>query len=157
MDKKRFLVAVLLIVAGAFGSANAQTSQCYSSPTPVTVGYSTGSITISYQICYPSASNYSSFYWNSTMTYNNVSFDGSFRINGSMSMQLNFSNSAINSVVFNGGPLTYTISGQTYTVLFNDLYYGFNSAFQPVSTGGSLTINGMTYAADTAYWAYLFR
>lgn len=157
MDKKRFLVAVLLIVAGAFGSANAQTPQCYSSPTPVTIGYSTGRISISYQICYPNAYNYSSFYWNSTMTYDNVSFDGSFRINGSMSMQLNFSNSAISSVVFNGGPLAYAIGAQTYTVSFNNLSYTFNSAFRPVSTTGFLTINGVTYPADTAYWSYLFR
>jgi hypothetical protein len=157
MDQKRFLVAVLLFIAGAFGSANAQTPYCIGSQTPVTVGYATGSIAINYQLCFPSLGNTSSFYWNSTMTYTNVSFDGSFSINGSMNMQLNFSNSAINSVVFNGGPLTYTIGGQTYTVSFNNLSYTLNSSFQVGSPTGLLTINGVTYAADTAYFAYLFR
>jgi hypothetical protein len=157
MNQKRFLVAVLLFVAGAFGSANAQTPYCVGSQTPVAVGYATGKISISYQLCFPSFGNTSSFYWDGTITYNNVSFDGSFSINGSMGIKLNFTNNAISSVVFSGGPLIYTISGQTYTVSFNNLSYTFNSAYQPGSPTGFLTINGVTYAADTAYFTYLFR
>lgn len=152
---KRFLVAVLLTVAGAFGPVNAQTAPC--TPGFLSVPYATGSISITYQVCIPSLANPTSFYWDSTMSYNNVSFDGSFRINGSMGMRLNFATSAISSVVFNGGPLTYTISGQPYTVSFNNLSFSLNSAFQPGSPTGFLTINGVTYPASTQYFAYLFR
>ncbi len=154
MNLKKFFVAVLLIVAGTFGSAHAQTAQCLGNSS-LPISYSSGSILISYQIC--STNRFSSFYWNSTMTYNNVSFDGSFSIDGSMNMRLDFANNAISSVVFSGGPLTYTISGQPYTVTFNNLTFGFNSAFQPVTTTGSLSINGAVFPADTAYFAYLFR
>jgi hypothetical protein len=155
MNLKRFFAAVVLVAAGAFGSAHSQTF-C---PTPgsVSVPYASGSISISYQICFPSQTNFSSFYWDSTMTYSNVSFDGSFRINGSMKMRLDFANNAISSVAFNGGPLTYTISGQPYTVQFNNLTYSLNNAFQVGAPTGSLTINGVLYPADTAYFAYLFR
>ena len=155
MNQKRFLVAVLLFVAGAFGSVNAQTIPCQ--PGSLTVPYSTGSISITYQLCGLSVTNQSSFYWDATMTYNNVSFDGSFRITGSMGMRLNFVSGAISSVVFSGGPLSYTIGGQTYTVSFNNLTYSLNSRLQPGSPTGTLTINGVTYPADTQYFAYLFR
>lgn len=156
MNLKNIIVGILLVVASAFGSAHAQTLPCLGSQAPVAFGYATGSISISYQLC-PTAPDYSSFYWDSTMTYNNVSFDGSFSITGSMRMQLNFTNSAITSVAFNGGPLTYTISGQPYTVSFNNLAYSMNSALQVGAPTGSLTINNVVYPADTAYFAYLFR
>jgi len=157
MFLKRILVAVLLVVAGTFGSANAQSVPFCPSPGSLTVPYATGSIAIAYTVCFPSQTNFSSFYWDATMTYNNVSFDGSFQINGSMKMTLNFAGQAISSVVFSGGPLTYTISGQAYTVSFNNLTYTLNNAFQPGSPTGSLVINGVNYPADTAYFAYLFR
>ena len=156
MNMRRVLFAVLLIAAGAFGSVSAQT--CVNSAQPVAVSYPTGgSISISYQICYPSLTNFTSFYWSSTMTYNNVSFDGSYRINGSLGMRLNWANNAIGSVVFTGGPLTYTFGATPYTVSFNNLTFNFNSAFQPTTSTGSLTINGQTVAADNAYWGFLFH
>lgn len=156
MNSRRFVFAVLLFIVGALNSAQAQTLPCIGSQTPVVVGYATGSISLSYQLC-PTAPDYSSFYWNGTMTYSNVSFDGSFSINGSMSIRLDFANNAISSVAFNGGPLTYMISGQQYTVTFNNLAYSLNSAFQVGAPTGSLTINNVVYPADTAYFAYLFH
>jgi hypothetical protein len=153
MNLKRYFIAVLLIAAGTFGSTPAQAALCTGNAS-LPISYSSGSILIRYQIC----TTNSSIYWNSTMTYNNVSFDGSFTINGSMNMQLNFTASNIGSVVFSGGPLIFTISGTPYSVTFNDLTYGgFNSAFQPAAATGSLTINGAIFPADTAYFRYLFR
>jgi hypothetical protein len=165
MFLKRCAVAAVLVVAGSFGSVNAQTPYCVGSQAPVTVNYgtqgiphATGSISLSYQLCFPSLGNTSSFYWDGTMTYNNVSFDGSFGINGAMRITLNFANQAMSTIAFNGGPLTYTISGQPpYTVSFNNLSYTLNSAFQVGSPTGSLTVNGVNYPADTKYFAYLFR
>ena len=148
MDRKRFLVTVLLFVAGAFGSVNAQTLPC--TPGSLSVPYATGSISISYQVCISP-----SLYWDGTMTYNNVSFDGSFSINGSMSMRLNFTGRAIGSVIFNGGPLTYTASGRPYTVLFNNLSYGLSSV--PMSVSGSLTVNGVTYPGSMEHLGLVFR
>ena len=157
MIKNRFLAAVLLVVAGAFGSASAQTPYCPVTNQSLTIPYVVGSISISYGVCYPSMTDFSSFYWSSTMTYNNVSFDGSFSINGSMGMQLNFASNAVSSVVLSGGPLNYSIGGQPYTVTFNNLTYGLTAALQPLSWTGSLTVNGTNYPADSSYWSYLFR
>ncbi len=148
MNQKRFLVAVLLFVAGAFGSVNAQTIPCQ--PGSLSFPYVRGSISLSYQICFSP-----SLYWDGTMTYNNVSFDGSFSINGSMNIRLNFAGSAIGSVVLSGGPLTYTVSGQQYTVLFNNLSYGLSSV--PVSVSGSLTVNGVNYPGSMQHLAFVFR
>ena len=156
MNLKKFFVAVLLTAVGGFGSAHAQTLPCIGSQTPVVVGYATGSISLSYQLC-PTTPNYSSFYWDGTMTYSNVSFDGSFSVNGSMSIRLDFANNAMSSIAFNGGPLTYTIGGQPHTVTFNNLAYSLNSAFQVGAPTGSLTVDSVVYPADTAYFAYLFR
>jgi len=164
MFPKRLLIAVFVFLAGAFGSASAQTApQCFTSPNPMTFAYQSGSITITYQVC-TSVSNTvpptSTSYWQSTMTYNNVSFDGGFTINGSMSMQLNFSGGSdfsITSVAFSGGPLTYNIGGQIYTVTFNNLSFSLNNAFQVGAPSGSLTINGVEVPAATDYFAYLFR
>lgn len=160
MKLKQLIFALILTVAGAFGAVQAQT-QCISSGT-LPYSYSnvpggSGSISIAYQLCYPSLLNATSFYMSSTMTYNNVSFDGSFKINGSMNMQLNFANSAFSSITFSGGPLTFTVSGQPYTVTFNNLAFALSSTMKPSNPTGSLTINGTNYPADVAYFGFLFR
>jgi len=152
MFLKRFAVVVLLFAAGAFGSANAQSFSIPCQPGSLNMPYARGSISISYNVCFSPT-----MYWDATMTYNNVSFDGSFSINGAMSMRLNFAGQSISSVVFSGGPLTYTIGGQPYTVSFNNLSFSLNSAFQAGAPSGSLTINGQTVPASTEYFAYLFR
>ena len=51
----------------------------------------------------------------------------------------------------------YEAGGKTYAVVFNDLAFNFNERFQLQNTTGSLTINGLTVAADSAYPAYLLR
>jgi hypothetical protein len=152
MSPKRVFIAALLITACALGSGPAQAALCTGNAS-VPISYSSGSILIRYQICATS----SSFYWDSTVTYSNVSFDGSFQINGSMNMRLDFAGNNISSVVFSGGPLTFTVGAQPYTVTFDNLSFGFNSALQPVTTTGSLTVNGVVHPADTAYFRYLFR
>ena len=161
MFLKRLLIAVTVFLAGAVGTAGAQTApQCVASQSPLTFPYQSGSITISYKVCFSATAPQGASYWESTMTYNNVSFHGGFTINASMSMQLNFSagsDFSITSVAFNGGPLTYNIGGQAYTVSFNNLAFSLNNAFQVGTPSGSLTINGVVYPASTEYFAYLFR
>jgi hypothetical protein len=65
-------------------------------------------------------------------------------------------NPCIGSVVFNGGPLICTVSGQTYTLNFNNLSFSLNVG-QLASATGSLTINGQAVPANTQYLAYIFR
>jgi hypothetical protein len=152
----RMLFAVLLLAVGAFGSAHAQ-DLCTKSPKPLTADYPNGgNITLSYQICL-SGLSHTSVYWDSSMTYNHVSFDGSYQIDGSVDMQLNWANDSIGSLVFKNGPLTFTVSGRQYAVTFNDLAFNFNDRFQLQNTTGSLTINGLPVAADNAHLAYLLR
>lgn len=152
----RNLFAVLLLAIGALGSVHAQ-DLCGKSSKPLVIDYPDGgSISLNYQICITDLSH-PSIYWDSSMTYNNVSFDGSYQINGTVDMRLNWASDAIGSLVFRNGPLTFTVGGKSFTVAFNDLAFNFNDRFQLQNTSGSLTINGLPVAADNAYLAYLLR
>lgn len=152
----RLLLTALLLAAGSFGAAHAQ-DLCGKSSNPLVIEYpGGGSISLSYQICITDL-RHPSLYWESSMTYNNVSFDGTYQINGTVDMRLNWASDAIGSLVFRNGPLTFTVGGKSFTVVFNDLAFSFNDRFELQNTTGSLTINGVTAAADNAYLAYLLR
>jgi len=154
MNLLRALLAVLLLGLGASSPAYAQ-DLCTSSPKPLTADYPSGGvISLSYRIC---VSGLSAIYWDSSMTYNDVSFDGSYRISGTVDMRLNWDKDAIGSLTFRNGPLTFTVGGKQYAVTFNDLTFSFNDRFQLQTTTGTLTINGVTVGADNAYLAYLLR
>ncbi|MBV8465346.1 MAG: hypothetical protein JO218_05315, partial [Burkholderiales bacterium] len=56
-----------------------------------------------------------------------------------------------------GGPLTYQIGANTYTVTFNNLAFNFTQFPSVGSASGSLVINGATYNGATAYWPFLFH
>jgi len=156
MNLIRTLLAVLLLGVGAAAPAYAA-DLCTKSPKPLVVDYPAGgSISLSYQVCI-SGLSHPSVYWDSSMTYNNVSFDESYRIDGTVGMRLNWASDGIGSLVFKNGPLTFTVGGKPYSVVFNDLAFEFNDRLQPANTSGSLTINGLTVAADSAYLAYLLR
>ena len=156
MNLMRILFAALLLGIGASSPAYAQ-DVCVKSPEAVVVDYrGGGSITISYQICV-SGLSHPSIYWDSSMTYRNVSFDGSYQIDGTVDMRLNWTSDTIGSLVFRNGPLTFTVGGKQYVVVFNDLAFNFNDRFQLQNTTGSLLINGLTVDADNAYLAYLLR
>jgi len=152
----RTLLAVLLLGVGAFIPAYAQ-DLCTNSDKPVVVNYPHGGkISLSYQICI-SGLSHPSIYWDSSMTYDNVSFDGSFQVNGIVDMKLHWANDSIGSLAFSNGPLTFTVGAKKYAVVFNQLTFNFDDSFQLVSTTGSLTINGTTVDADNAYLVYLIR
>jgi hypothetical protein len=157
VNMKPIIFAVLLITASSIDSVSAQTVQCFSVGTlPVSSYESGGSITLNnYRVC----SSGSSISGTGTMLYNNVSFNGTYWINGSLTVTLNSSGSRIESAVFAGGPLIYTF-GSTYTVSvsFNDLTFNFNTnTGQQTTASGSLAINGVSYVADNAYFTYLFQ
>ena len=164
MRSLRLALAALVLFVAAFLPANAaqKDDTCITQSTPFVVNYAaagtggTGTISITYSICY-SGTNYSNIYWSSTMTYNNVSWGGGFSVNGSLGMQLDINNSVISSVSFNGGPLTYQIGANTYTVTFNNLAFNFTQFPSVGSASGSLVINGATYNGATAYWPFLFH
>jgi hypothetical protein len=154
------LFAFLFCLLGLGAAAQAQTTPiCYSAPAPVQVSYPNGggTINIAYQVCFNNPTDYSSFTWNGTVTYNNVNFGTGFTINGSMSILLNYAANSISSISFNGGPLNYVVGGQPYVVTFNNLVFNFGPNFQATGAGGQLTINGVNVAGDTAYWGYLFH
>lgn len=152
----RNLFAVLLLAVGVFASAHAQ-NLCGNSPKPLVVDYPDGgSISLSYRICITELSH-PSIYWDSSMTYNHVSFDGSYQIDGTVDMRLNWASNAIGALIFRNGPLTFTVGGKQFAVVFHDLAFNFNDRFQLQNTTGSLTINGVTVAADSAYLPYLLR
>ena len=156
MKLVRNLFAVLLLAVGAFAPAHAK-DLCGNSPKPLVVDYPNGgSLSLSYQICITELSH-PSIYWDSSMTYNHVSFDGSYQIDGTVDMRLNWASEAIGSLIFRNGPLTFTVGGKQYAVVFNELAFEFNDRFQLQNTTGSLTINGLTVAADSAYLTYLLR
>lgn len=156
MNLIRLLLTALMLVAGAFGAAHAQ-DLCGKSSNPLVVEYPRGgSISLSYQICITDL-RHPSLYWETSMTYNNVSFDGSYQINGTVDMRLTWTNDAIGSLVFKNGPLTFSVGGKQYAVTFNDLAFNFDDRFQLQSTTGSLAINGHPVAADSAYLGYLLR
>ena len=156
MNPVRTLFSVLLLAVGVIGSAHAQ-DLCTKSPKPLTATYAGGgNITVSYQICL-TGSHPTAVYWDSSMTYDKVSFDGSFQVDGSVDMRLNWSNDAIGSLVFRNGPLIFTVDGDQYVITFNNLTFNFDDGFQLLGTTGTLTVNGLTVAADKAYLAYLFR
>ncbi|MCX7174963.1 MAG: hypothetical protein NT159_13805 [Proteobacteria bacterium] len=156
MNLIRILFAALLLATGAFSAAHAK-DLCGKSADPLVVEYpSGGSISLSYQICL-SGLSHPDIYWDSSMTYTNVSFDGLYQINGSVGMRLTWANNSIGSLVFKNGPLTFTVGGKQYAVTFNDLTFNFNDRFQLQNTTGTLTINGVTVAADSAYLGYLLR
>jgi len=156
MNLIRALLALLAIGFGASTAAYAG-DLCTKSPKPLVIDYPAGgSITLDYRICL-SGPSHPSIYWESSMTYNDVSFDGSYRINGTVDLRLNWASDAIGSLVFKNGPLTFTVGGKQYAVVFNELAFEFNDSFQLANTTGSLTINGLTVAPDSAYLAYLLR
>lgn len=162
MDLERILVAMLLFLAGSFGAVHADT--CVGSPPPagsspqVFVSYPAGgSISISYQLCYPTSTSFGTSYWTGTMTYDKANFDGSAQISGAVDVQVNWSNNVIRSITLNGGPLTYVEDGQSHVMWLKNLMYTFNSSFQPVIAWGTLTVDGFTYRADLAHWSRLFR
>lgn len=156
MNRIRIFLAVLLLGSGFCTAAWAQDA-CTKSPKPLTVAYAGGgSVSMTYQICI-SGLSHPSIYWDSSMTYNNVSFDGSYVINGTVDIQLNWTNDSIGSLVFKNGPLTFTVGGKHYAIAFNNLAFNFNDRFEVQNTTGTISINGMTVAADNAYLAYLFR
>jgi len=150
------LLLAAILLSGMFSSVHAR-DLCTASAKPLTVDYPDGgNISLSYQICL-SGSNHPSIYWNSSMTYKHVSFDGSYQIDGTVDLQLNWANEAIGSLVFKNGPLTFTVGGKPYVVTFKDLTFNFNDKFQLLNTTGTLAVNGMPVAADDAYLAYLVR
>ena len=151
------LTATTLFLASLTGAQAAQVGNiCISVNTPVVVHYTTGTMSIVYQICAnplkPQAVS-----WEGVVTYNNVSWGDGFTVNGSTNLQINFTGDAISSINFNGGPLTFTIGGHPYAVTFDNLQFAFTTGFQVSSATGGLTINGVTANADAAYWQYLFH
>ncbi|MFA6310557.1 MAG: hypothetical protein WCV99_14995 [Sterolibacterium sp.] len=156
MNLIRLMFTALLLAAGAFGAAQAE-DLCGKSANPLVVEYpGGGNISLSYRICITDL-RHPSLYWESNMTYNNVSFDGTYQINGTVDMRLDWASDAIGALVFRNGPLTFTVGGKSFDVVFNDLAFNFNDKFQLQNTTGSLTINGVTATADNAYLAYLLR
>jgi uncharacterized membrane protein len=157
MRALRTLAFLLCFVCfGAPAQAQSQTQSCFSANTPVVVAYGTGTISISYQVCFTSA-DFSSFNWTGTVTYNNVNWGGGFSINGAMNLVVNYSANSISSIAFNGGPLNYVIGGQPYVVSFNNLTFNFSPGFQVSGATGTLSINGVPYGGDPVYWGYLFH
>jgi hypothetical protein len=150
-------LAFLVCFLGLGAAAQAQTTPFCAGSNSMTVPYNTGSLTISYQVCFPSTTDYSSFTWNGTVTYNHVDWGSGFSINGTMNMVLAYSNNSFSSISFNGGPLNYVVGGQPYTVTFNNLKFNFNSGFQVTSASGTLTLNGVNVGGDPVYWGYLFH
>jgi hypothetical protein len=160
----RLVLAALVLFLASFLPARAaqKDDTCVTQSTPIVVNYAnvagggTGSISITYQVCF-TGSNYSNFYWTSTMSYSNVSWGGGYSINGTVSMQLNFTNNAATYVEFNGGPLTYTIGGTPYAVTFNQLMFNFTNFPSVGTVSGSVVLNGVTYSGQTGYWGLLFH
>jgi hypothetical protein len=150
-------LAFLLCFFGLGAAAQAQTTPFCAGNGSVSVPYNQGSLSVSYQVCFPSATDFSSFTWNGTVTYNNVDWGNGFSVNGTMNMVLTYSNNSFSSIALNGGPLNYTVGGQPYVVTFNNLTFNFNSGFQVTSATGTLSINGTPVAAANGYWGYLFH
>jgi hypothetical protein len=149
-------LAFLFCFFGLGAAAQAQTATCFGANS-MTVPYNQGSLTISYQVCFPSATDFSSFTWNGTVTYNNVNWGDGFSINGSMNMVLSYSANSISSISFNGGPLNYVVNGAPYVVSFNNLTFNFGPNFQVVGATGTLTLNGVNVGGDPMYWGYIFH
>ena len=153
----KLIRAVLLAIALGAAAPVYAGDICTKSPKPLAVNYPAGgAVSVSYQVCI-SGLTHPSIYWDSSLTYSNVSFDGSYQINGTVDLRLNWASNTIGSLVFNNGPLTFTVGGKPYAVVFNDLAFEFDDRFQLQKTTGSLTINGLTVAADSAYLTYLLR
>lgn len=159
MKLQHFFLTALLCVSSAFTGARADTCIGALPPAPqLLIGYPAGgSISMSYQLCYPTTTNFGNSYWAGKMAYNNVSYDGTFQIAGTVDAIIYWSDNSISAITMNGGPLNYTVNGKAYSVTANNLTYTFNQAFQPVVALGTLTINGATVRADTAYWPFLFH
>jgi hypothetical protein len=151
-----FAFLFCLLGLGAAAQAQSVTPTCYSAPTPLVVQYNTGTLSITYQVCFNTA-DYSSFTWNGTVTYSHVDWGNGFSIDGSMNLVVNYAANSISSISFNGGPLNYVVGGQPYVVTFNNLVFNFGPNFQATGASGQLTINGVNVAGDTAYWGYLFH
>lgn len=151
-------LAFLVCFFGLGAAAQAQTTPtCYSSPTPLTVAYAGGgSISITYQVCFNNPNDYTSFTYNGAVTYNNVNW-GNVSINGTMNIAMNYSQTGISSIAFNGGPLNYVVNGAPYVVSFNNLTFNFGQGFQVTGATGTITINGQNVGGDPMYWGYLFR
>lgn len=156
MNAIRILFALLILGAGAVGSAEGR-DFCTKSSTPLVVDYpSGGSISLSYQVCI-SGSSHPSIYWDSSMTYDHVSFDGAYQINGTVDLQISWTRDSIGSVVFKNGPLIFTVAGKQHIVSFNNLSFNFDDSFHLNDTTGTLTIDGLTVPAESAYLKYLLR
>jgi hypothetical protein len=151
------LFAFLFCLLGLGAAAEAQTTPFCAGNGSASVPYNQGSLSISYQVCFPSATDFSSFTWNGTVTYNNVDWGNGFSVNGTMNMVLTYSNNSFSSIALNGGPLNYVVGGQPYVVTFNNLVFNFGPNLQATSATGSLSINGVPVGAATGYWGYLFH
>jgi|GEM_PF-1817174 len=90
------------------------------------------------------------------VSYSEYSADGSFSVDGQLI--LTYLSDSVSpaastlSVTYNGGPVTYTIAGQSYDVEFQNLSYSFDGQMQQTAESGNILLNGVELdAKDTPY------
>lgn len=68
-----------------------------------------------------------------------------------------FTNGNIDSVqvVMTGGPVTYTLNGEIFTVSFDSFTVVYANTMDPVSASGGVTINGVYYPASVELAEYV--
>ena len=127
-------------------------------PYSVTIpGPSGGELSVSGEGC-PNSSGMS---LTTTMTYSDYGVTSDMSINGSATATVELvgditaGNVTGVTVVINGGPLTYSANGESYTVEFTDFTVEYTDSLTPVSASGGVTINGVYYPASVELAGYI--
>jgi hypothetical protein len=163
---KKFLFALVAALSSAVALAATPNQTCFtiSNATDYLAQATNGQMSLNGQICTvtnPTTYQVSEMTWNGTLSFHNFAPPNAhgFLANGALTFALdeNLSTGAL-SVTYNG-PVTYTYQGQTFNVVFNNLTISLKTTANGISASsvtGSLTLNGVSYPADSWVWNYLF-
>jgi len=118
-----------------------------------------GSVSMSGDICLKNNSYADTTSGTISVNYDNYSADGAFTRNGSLI--LTYVSNSISpaptslTLTYNGGPVSYDIAGQIYSVEFQNLSYTFDGKMTQLSASGQVLLNGVALPAENTPYSYV--